>query len=315
MKKAIFILGPTAVGKTALAFDLAAKIPSILISADSIQVYKGLDVISGKDIPTSASFHRDHYVLGSSEIYLLDVVSAFESFHVRNFLELSKQIISKAIDEGKTPIIVGGTGFYADALFKNIETVNILPDEQLRKELKNLSVVDLQNKLKKIDLRRYEKMNESDSKNKRRLERAIEIAYGNQESSSTPKNEPLFSEDEILLIGLKISTPALRKKIEERVDDRLKNGALAEAEKLFEDYEKLPNQIKRANGYRQLFEYLLGNISLQEARYRWTISEYQHAKKQRTYFRKNKNIIWFETDKSGFKNDILKLVEHNFYSK
>src|SRR3989344_9536067 len=162
MKRALIIVGPTAVGKTDLAFSLSRAFPSVLISADSIQVYLGADIIAGKD--------------RSVETFFLDIVLPHKSFSVREFIEKVRPLIEKAKKENKIPIIVGGTGFYVNALFGKIDTISIPPNKNLREKLEKLSIESLQKKLKKTNPHRFEEMNNSDRNNKGRLIRAIEIS-------------------------------------------------------------------------------------------------------------------------------------------
>lgn len=293
MKKAIFILGPTAVGKTTLAVEISSKIPSSLISADSVQVYRGVDIISGKDHPKEVP------------LSLIDVVSPSESFNVKDFVEKVSLEIENSLNKNRVPIIVGGTGFYIDALFGKISTIAIPPNLKLRKKLENDSLEELQNNLKKIDPQKFSKLNNSDVQNPRRLIRAIEVA-GLQSS----KISVVFSEDEVLIIGLKTSMENLNKRIEVRVNERIKNGALEEAKSLFKNYKNLTSQVKDADGYRQLFDYLLGEISVEEAYKKWGTADYQHAKKQMTYFKKLENIRWFDIEENDYKGKIMKLVRH-----
>ncbi len=297
MKKALFIVGPTSVGKTLLAYKISQNIPSVLISADSIQVYKGLDIISGKDHDKSI------------KIFLIDVVSPFENFSVGNYVLRVKPIVSVALRNNKIPIIVGGTGFYSDALFSQIDTIGVPRDLKLRQEVANLSVNKLQEKLKKTDPLRFSRMNESDVQNKRRLIRAIEVS-----GSRTSNNKPLFDKNEILIIGLKTSRKNLKDRISKRVKTRLEMGAIREAKMLFKDYKNLSPQVKSASGYKQMFEYLLADIDFNTAVKKWVFAENQLAKKQMTWFRRNKNIIWFDIEKQGFEKDIMRLIEQNFTS-
>lgn len=297
IRSAIFIVGPTAVGKTDLAFKISKVIPSILISADSIQVYRGADIISGKD--------RSAYT------YLLDILPPTESFSVRDFVANVRPLIEKAKKEKKIPIIVGGTGFYVDALLKKIDTLSIPPNKTLRKKLERLSLVKLQQKLKQINPKRFKNMNTSDIKNKRRLIRAIEIAYAR---GRTRETKPLFKKSEVLIIGLKTSSENLKKRIIDRVENRLKMGAINEAKKLFKNYERLSSQLKSASGYKELFDYLFGKISLEEAKERWVASDFQYAKRQMTWFKRNKNIIWFDpvrNSKERIFKEILSLIRDN----
>lgn len=294
MKKALFIVGPTSVGKTDLAFKLSSVIPSVLISADSVQVYKGADIISGKNKTFSTQ--------------LLDIVDPTGQFSVRNFVQLVPPIVKKAHSEQKIPIIVGGTGFYTDALFSKIDTINVPPNFKLRVELDKLTVKELQQKLKKLNPTRFKKMNNSDINNKRRLSRAIEVG------TNISKDEPLFYQDEVLMIGLKTSINNLRKRIADSVGKRAKEGALEEARKLFEEYEKLSQQIKTASGYKEMFGFLSGTISFEEAKEKWIISDYQYAKRQMTWFRRNKNIHWFDISERDFEAEVLELIKRNLQS-
>ena len=309
VKKALFIIGPTAVGKTDLAFKISQKIPSALISADSVQVYKGLDIISGKDLPKDVKFVSDHYEINSLYIYLLSAVSPFEPFSVYDFAKKAEKILDKIHEDKKIPIIVGGAGFYVNSLIKGIETLKIPPDTQLRQKLLNFSVEKLQEELKKINSSKFESMNISDINNPRRLVRAIEVSFFEGRART---NRPYFKQNEVLMIGLTADMNTIREKIRERVEKRIRQGALAEAKSLFADYEKLSDQVKSLSGYRQLFDYLLGKISFEEAKVRWIKSEIHLAKKQITWFKRNEDIIWFDIENKGFKDKILRLIFAKF---
>lgn len=295
MKKALFIVGPTAVGKTHLAFKISKTVPSILISADSIQVYQGADIISGKD--------------KSVFTYLIDILSPKQSFSVKDFVENVRPIVRYAQKQDKIPIIVGGTGFYIDALFGKIDTISISPDKALRAKLDKLNVPELQKELKKFSPERFHKMNNSDVNNKRRLIRAIEVT---QVQGPTLGTKPLFKKSEVLFIGLKTSMANLKKRIIARVEERVRLGALEEAKNLFEYYKELSPQLKTASGYKELFDYLLGQISFDEAKERWVLSDYQYAKRQMTWFKRNRNIEWFNIDQKDFEAKILRLIKSAF---
>jgi len=287
MNKAVVIVGPTAVGKTALAVKIAKEFKGALVSADSVQVFKSLDIISGKD--------KDEFL--DVEIYLIDVVSPFEPFSVSQFEKLGKGFIKEITLSGKLPIIVGGTGLYVKSLIDGISTSSVAPDLKLRNNLENLSLAELQKMLKKLSAETFNGMNESDIKNKRRLIRKIEIL------STRIKNHELRIKNndgfEFLQIGLELPREELRKRIDLRVDKRIKEGALKEAKDLFKNYEKLTQQVKDANGYKQLFEHFLGKTTIEQAMEKWKISEYRHAKNQMTWFKKDKRILWLDADKKN----------------
>lgn len=296
MKKAVFIVGITSVGKTALAVYLSEKIPSVLISADSVQVYKGADIISGKDHPKG------------TKLYLVDLVSPQENFSVKDFQDMARPIIEQAFRDLKIPIIVGGTGFYIESLLRSIETLDIPPNKKLRKSLETLTVIELQEKLKEINPVRFEKMNNSDVNNKRRLIRAIETAQ--VQGRTLGINEPVLKEEDVLLVGLRASKEDLRKRIEIRTQERIKMGALLEAQMLFDNYKNLSSQIKSAAGYKQLFDFLENRTTFEEAIEKWVIAEMQLAKKQTTWFKRMDDIVWFDAEKPRLKESILRLITH-----
>lgn len=309
MKKIVCIVGPTGVGKTELAFKLAKKFDGELISADSVQVYKGLDIISGKDIPKTTKYfslpelsknghNAGFYTYNSIRIFLLDVVEPTFSFTVSHFHDLASKYTGH---QGKLPIVVGGTGLYIKSLTSEIETVSVAPNKELREELESLSIEELQKELKSLSKDKFESLNHSDLFNKRRLIRYIEIQTNNGEQIAKNTNKKFDS----LVIGLYCEREVLKKRIDERVDKRLEQGALDEAEGLFKNYKNLSRQVKDANGYKQLFEFLKKEISLDEAIYRWKISEYHHAKNQMTWFRKYGNVKWFDIEKKRYQDEIF----------
>lgn len=289
MKKALFILGLTATGKTALGIYLAKKLGGVIFSADSIQTYIGLDIISGKDLAT----------LKNTKVHLLDVVSPHESFNVSDFLkEFEKKL--KEVDKNKLPIIVGGTAFYISALVSKVQTVHIPPNTKLRKKFENYSVQELQRELEIIDYTKFQSMNNSDRNNPRRLVRAIEIAENRNYESRSMNNGGLLDNFDVKIIGLFARKEVLRKKIGERVNSRMREGAVEEARNLFKQYEALAPQIKTASGYKQLFSYLGNELSLKQAVETWKIAEIQNAKKQMTFFKKIKGIKWFNVSNKDF---------------
>ena len=296
MKKVVTIVGPTAIGKTDLAFEIANDYNGELVSADSVQVYKGLDTISGKDIPEGYKFfslpqfstlelYAGYYTNSSfPPIYLLDVVEPTFEFTVSHFHSLATKIVDFVEKKGKLPIIVGGTGLYINSLIGGLDQLPP-PDLKLRKMLENENLERLQ---ELVPAEVLNKMNNSDRNNSRRLIRAIEVS-----KSKIVKNieKPDF---EYLVLGLNCDREALKKRIDQRVEKRLQNGAIDEINKLFKIYDQLSPQVKDANGYRQLFAYLKGDSSLSEATERWKLSEYKHAKNQMTWFNKYGEVNWFD---------------------
>lgn len=324
MNKALFILGPTGVGKTALGLKLASKFQGNILSIDSVQVYKELDIISGKDIPPQSffsdiskqfsnlnkSYTAGSYSFNSISVFLLDIIPYTFDFSVSGFLDCALPITEFIVSKNKLPIFVGGTGLYAKALLEGIETESIQPNKKLREDLEKLSIEELASLLKKNNLVRFEQMTSSDKKNKRRLIRNIEII-------NSPKKEIVsrrLENYDIFQIALFCDRVELKKRIEERVLARIKQGAVAEAEHIFKNYKNLSPQVKNANGYKQLFEYLLGKATYDTAIEKWKISEYRHAKNQMTWFRKDEKIHWFDILEDNFQTKLEKEVS-DWYNK
>ena len=330
MKKLICVVGSTASGKTDFARALAKKINGALISVDSRQVYQSLDIISGKDVPENSKFESykviklKQYSIGyylfphNIPIYLLDVVPPTYNFSVNDFVTIATTIIPE-ISKTHTPILVGGTGFYFDALFKPLATINIPPDLKLRAELEKKTLEEIQGILQTENPEKLVSMNESDRKNKRRLIRAIEVGRsrvipakaGIQKDGRTVqglKDRFWSSQNDVLKIGLTASREVIHKRIDLRVQKRIEQGAVEEAKELFKNYNNLSHGVQDANGYKQLFAYFQGKLSYNEAIETWQYSEYYNAKKQATWFKKDPGIKWFDIESKNFTQYAVELV-------
>ncbi len=302
-QKAVFIVGPTATGKTDLGLAFASKFNGDVISADSVQVYRNLDIISGKDLPSVYKYKNGYYYSdGLPSIYLLDVVEPTTSFSVSDFYKKATTAIEGILSNGKLPLVIGGTGLYVEVLLNGLDKT-AKPDIKLREQLDKLNILELQKIAPKKDLAM---LNDSDRQNPRRLIRVIE-----KEKSKNKKVKSFNPNYESLVIGLSCEKEILKQRIDNRVDERLKNGAMEEAKSLFENHENLAQPVKDANGYKQLFSFLKNEISMDEAIYRWKISEYRHAKNQMTWFRKYGNVIWFDINEVNFREKI-EMEVHKF---
>lgn len=274
---AIFIVGTTGTGKTKLATMLANKSPdSIIISADSRQVYREMDIVTGKDHPKNL------------DIKGINLVGPNQDFSVSEWYDYVKPLYDRAQDVGKQVIIVGGTGFYVRSLTSGIETLSVPINPKLRTKLEKLSVGELQEILKQKNLSKFNQLNHSDQLNPRRLVRAIEV-------SSTDLNTPTSSVPTYTqpLIGLYYQDLEMQKKvIRERVLARIDSGAIKETEKLISKYGSVIQGMS-ALGYLQIRRHLLGEISEGELVELWTLDELKYAKRQLTYFRKL-NVVWYD---------------------
>ncbi len=273
---AIFIVGTTGTGKTNLAVKIAEKTSSIIISADSRQVYREMDVVTGKDHPENI------------DIKGINLIGPNEDFSVSQWYDSVHPLYSPAIEGGRQVIVVGGTGFYVRALTNSIATLSIPVSPKLRAKLEKLSINELQEILKRKNISKFNQFNHSDQLNPRRLIRAIEVASTSLDSAISPV--PNYTQP---LIGLYYQDLELQKNvIRERVLARLDNGAIKETENLLSKYGS-SNQGMSALGYLQIRRHLQGDISLDELVELWTIDELKYAKRQLTFFRKL-NVVWYD---------------------
>ena len=275
----IIITGQTATGKTKLAQELAKKHDGELINFDSRQIYKYLDIITGKDI-------------AKNKIWLYDIVSPDQYFSSFDFVKLVTPIITDIKKRGKTPILVGGTYLYLKHLLYGIDDNNSPPDFKLREKLNNKSVDYLQKYLILLNPQIFERLNNSDQLNPRRLIRKIEISKGTLFIRSDLKRTDLIPE---VFIGLRYKDKTkLRKVIEGRVEERLKNGAIDEVKKLLKmGYTENDPGLKTI-GYQQIIKYLNKQMTEKQAIEDWINKEVQYAKRQLTFMKKDKNIKWRE---------------------
>ena len=266
--KILIVCGPTATGKTALAVQLARKFNGELVSADSRQIYKGLDALTGKERS------------GDVPIWLYDIVEIGKLYSAHDFVSAAEVAIANIQTRGKLPIVVGGTGFYLKALTAPIDTLSIPPNHALRKRLASFSLEELQERLKHLDETRWEQMNDSDRKNPRRLIRAIEVA-GAKKGNSLQQGVSLHNAT--LWIGLTAKPQVLKERITQRVSERF-HAALREATK----------ETAFLLGAPPLLLFQKGEISKAEALAAWAAKEYQYAKRQLTWFKKQNGIRWFD---------------------
>jgi tRNA dimethylallyltransferase len=288
--KTIFIVGPTATGKTDLAVHLANFLLKQgmtkgvdILSADSKQVYLDEDIVTGKD---KRKFQNLDSRIG---IFGIDLVKPDEEWSLSHFLKYAKGIAANAREEGHALVVVGGTGLYLSSLVVPPDSAVIARDEKLRLQLDSLDVSELQTKLQSIKPDRYEQMNNSDRNNPRRLVRAIEVALSPRgEISVTP---PVIANP--LVIGLDLDKEKLEERIKIRVQERLSHGAIQEVKALQQKYPNWRGEARSAIGYLEIEEYLLGKISENQLLELWSLHESQYAKRQKLWFEKKLPVEWY----------------------
>ena len=315
MNKLLYIVGPTATGKTSLAISISKIIDSQILSADSRQVYKFMDIGTGKDIPKGffkhqESINNNEYIVyknSTTSIWGYDVVNPDQEFSISHFYHHSKNILSKITHDNHLPIVVGGTGLYLKSIETPPTSISIPQDKKLRHKLSKHSLIELQNELKKINIDKFKSFNHSDANNPRRLIRAIEISNHSQNAlykkSSPPKYDSLW-------VGLRSKLETIDNKIEARVHQRIHNGFEKEFESLYaKKLIKNHFQSSSSTGYKQWIEYKNNQISKKEAIDKWIRAEKQYARRQITWFNKQKNIKWFDIDSNNYPKSVVETVK------
>ncbi len=280
MKKLIVILGPTASGKTDLSIKLAKKFNGEIISADSRQIYKGMDIGSGKVTKKEMKGVLHH---------LLDVASPKRKFTVVQYQRLALKAINKIHKKSKIPFLVGGTGFYIQTVVDGIIIPEVKPDWKLRKKLEKKSAEELFRMLKKLDHRRAKSI---EKKNKRRLIRALEIVIKTKKPVPLLKKKPL--QFKTLIIGIKKSPEELKELIRKRLLKRLKGGMIAEVKKLKKSGLSWKRLEEFGLEYRFLAQYLQKKISFEEMLGKIQKESEKFAKRQITWFKHDKRIHWIK---------------------
>ena len=276
--KILVILGSTATGKSDLAVELAKKFNGEVISADSRQVYKGMDLGTGKIIKTEMKGVPHH---------MLDIVKPNSIFNVSKYKIKAQKIIADILKRGKPPIICGGTGFYIDAVVNNTTWPDVPPNIKLREKLEKKSCEQLMLLLKKLDKNCAKII---DSKNKIKIIRAIEIA---ESLGKVPpaKHESLY---DAIQIGLIAPDQVLKDRIKTRLIKRIDAGMLNEAKRLHRQGISWKRMESLGLEYRYMARYLTGKITLDQMINELNTKIWQYAKRQKTWFKRNKSIQWYQ---------------------
>ena len=282
-QKILIIVGPTASGKSALAVTLAHKFKGEVISADSRQVYKSLDIGTGK-ITKREMMGIPHH--------LLDVSSPKNIFTAHDFIQRGNIAITDISSRGELPIVAGGTGFYIDALTGRIALPNVKANPAIRARLQKKTILQLFAQLQKSDPRRARKI---DRKNKRRLIRALEIAQ-KLGKSPIPSSTQIY---DTLWIGIAPSEKDLKQKISIRLFSRISRGMVAEAKRLHVGGLSYRRMGELGLEYRSLARFLQKKITREQMRDEMMRGNYLYAKRQMTYWKRNRSIKWFLPSQTG----------------
>ena len=295
MKKLLVICGPTATGKTALAIKLAKKFDGEIVSADSRQVYKGMDIGMGKE-------------WGDVPIHGYDLVDPRREFSVSKYLKFARKILKDIWRRGKLPILVGGTGLYIKGVIDGIPTVEVPRNNELRKRLEEKSADELFESLSQLDAVRAGSMNSSDRKNPRRLVRAIEVAQWNLGHGVKCLTSDILHPTSVLVIGLTAAKEPLNTRIEDRVGETVKAGIKKEIESLLKNGVSWDDQSMMSFGYRQYRDFFEGEVPEEVVVSEWTREEQKYAKRQMTWFKKDKRVGWFDIFEVDYQKKVEKMV-------
>ena len=291
--KIIVIVGPTGVGKTKLSIELAKRLNGEVINADSTQVYRTLDIATAKVTGPEKEGILHH---------LFDIKDINEDYTVYDYQKDSREIIDDIISRGKTPIMVGGTGLYIKASLYDYK----FDKEENTYDFSNYSIDELYNKLISIDPNTTIHKN-----NRKRIERALSYYYNNNEVlSSKEKTDKLLYDT--IFIGLTCDRETLYKRINDRVDIMLKNGLLEEAKKIY-DTGIRSKAVMTPIGYKELFEYFDGNMSLSDSIELIKKRSRNYAKRQYTWNNHQIDVNWFDVDFNDFTNTVNQVI--NFINK
>ncbi len=305
--KIVAIIGPTASGKTGLGVKLAYEFNGEIVSADSRQVYRGMDVGTGKDLveyQIKLKAKGEKLKVINIPYHLIDVVDPWEEFSLAKFQKLAYKAIDNILSRNKLPIVVGGTGLYAQAIVDGYKLPSAVPDKKLRSELEKMNIKELWLKLTKLNPHFANRLSESDKKNKRRLIRYLEIASSGEGGESIFPSTNEEKRYETLILGLTWPKEILAERIYKRLIERLeKEGMIAEVERLHTqgvswerlvsfglEYKYIAWYLQEKLDYDQMVEQLFGAIK-------------KFAKRQMTWFRRwerqGAKIHWIKDKKEA----------------
>ena len=283
--KVIIICGPTASGKTALSIELAKTINGEIVSCDSMQIYKDMDIGTAK--PTAEEMQGIKH-------YLLDFIEPDKRYSVAEFKKDAEKAIEQILAKGKIPIVVGGTGLYVDSLIYGIEYQDIPLDEEYRNKLEQIAnekgLEVLYEKAKQIDEQAMKKISPND---KKRIIRVLEIykATGKnktEQEMESRKNEVKY---DFKVFAINMDREVLYDRINKRVDIMIEQGLIEEVKNIIQKYSEFPTAMQGL-GYKEVVEYLNGKCSKEEMIEKIKMETRRYAKRQLTWFRKNKQTIW-----------------------
>lgn len=309
MKKSLVIIaGPTAVGKTDISIEIAKRLNGEIVSADSMQIYKYLDIGSAKPTPEE---------MQEIKHYLIDEIDPRAEFSVSEYKELAKKYIKEVSLKGKLPIVAGGTGLYVNSLVYDMDFSNASSNKEIRdkltKEYEEYGSEYLHNKLKEVDSKASQRIHPN---NVQKVIRALEIFYTTGESIKDFSSDLVENEDyNYILIGLNRDREELYERVNKRVGIMIDNGLIEEVKNLVNMGLKVEDISMKGIGYKEIIGYLDGEYDLDRAVYLIKRNTRRYAKRQLTWFKRYKKMKWFNLDENINKekiiSNIIEFIEGN----
>jgi len=313
IQKCLVILGPTSVGKTDLALNLAKDYGGELVACDSRQVYKGLDIGTGKmpnikDQLSSIKKDQGFWEIAGIRVWMYDVAKPQEQYSVNQYVKDAKAVVDRIVEQGKLPIIVGGTGLYLKGLLYGFDQAETPINYQLREELEKSSLGEVQERLNNLSPTLLGGLNHSEKNNKRRLIRKIEIVMYGYTDKVSQGSGIIGHGFDCLLIGLLAPRPILNRSIDLRLDLRLSQGLIEEARQLHKNGLSFKRMRELGLEYEVLADLLEDKIAIDECQKKLKDINHQYAKRQMTYFKKMKDIHWFDVTDKNYLWEIAKMI-------
>ena len=303
----MIITGPTGVGKTSLSLDIAKKLDGEIISADSMQIYKYMDIGTDKILAGE---------MEGIKHYMLDIVDPKEEFTVSDFNERAKSLIRDINSRGKIPIVVGGTGLYINSLIYDLDFTEVRPHYSIREKYENLAESKgrdyIHELLKEVDPESADKIHPND---KQRVVRALEISEVTGKKASEINNDFRRPNNEynLLMLGLYRDRSNLYEKINRRVDEMIEEGLVEEVKELYEKGYDEDLTSMQAIGYKEIIAYIKGEINLDEAIKTLKRNSRRYAKRQLTWFRREDRVNWVDVE--NFNREKLIEESKDFFGK
>ena len=295
--KVIVICGPTASGKTRLGIDVANKIKGEIISADSMQIYKEMDIGTAKPTASERKLAVHH---------LIDFIQPNKRYSVANYKKDATNTIKDILRRDKTPIVVGGTGLYINSLIYNIEFNEEKTDLQYREEMNKLETEKLYEKAKDIDYQASKKISPTD---KKRIIRILEIYHSTGKTKTELEAESRKKvEYDYQIYVLTMNREKLYERINNRVDEMIEKGLIEEVQNILKKYQEFPTAMQGL-GYKEVAKYLNKEITKEEMIDKIKQESRRYAKRQITWFRSYKNAIWLDAESTDNTETIVNVFK------